>query len=91
MNSKNAVLSPEYREATKVALSLQIPIAILCLLILDGGYLSRLCGVGMLAFWLVAGEVALRRPWRPAPSDLWYWRWGLIPCFAAATWLAGML
>jgi hypothetical protein len=84
MNSSDAVLSSEYREATRIALSLQIPIAIICLLILDQGQLARICGIALLAFWMLAAEIALRRPWTPTRMDLWYWRWGFVPCFAAA-------
>jgi hypothetical protein len=84
MPATQIVLAPEYRTATQTALALQIPIAVLCLLMLDGGQLARVCGIAMLGFWIVAAEIAVRRPWSPTKTDLWYWRWGFVPCFVLA-------
>jgi hypothetical protein len=87
MDNSTVVLSPAYREATSLALLIQIPIAIICMSVLDGGALARVCGIAMLAFWIVAAEVAVRRPWSPTKADLWYWRWGFLPCLALAIFL----
>ena len=46
------VVSETYRPPVMFALKLQIPIAILCVLMLDGGQLARVCGVAMAAHWL---------------------------------------
>ena len=63
-------------------------IAGLCLLMLDGGQLARVCGIALLAFWIVAAEIALRCPWLPTRGDLWYCRWRFVPCLATAMWFA---
>jgi hypothetical protein len=41
----------------------------------------------MLAFWLGA----VRRPWKPTPLDLWYWRWGFIPCYVLVGVIASLM
>jgi len=81
LNNAQALISPQYRKAMQVALGLQIPISIICLLVLDFGRLARICGIAMLGFWLVAALIAIRRPWAPTSTDLWFWRWGFILCF----------
>jgi hypothetical protein len=91
MSTGSPILSLEYRKATRHALLVQTPIAVLALLLLDGGYTAKVCGLAMLGFWLVAALIAVRRPWNPTAFDLWYWRWGFIPCFVFALFLAAML
>jgi hypothetical protein len=85
------LLNPQYRAATRTALKVQVPVAILCLLVLDGGWTARICGGAMLGFWLAAALIASRRPWSPSPADLWFWRWGFLPCFALAIAVANLL
>jgi hypothetical protein len=88
MDAARAIISPEYRRAVRVALCVQIPAALVCLLLLDGGRTAQICGIAMLGFWLVAAAVAAHRPWTPSAADLWFWRWGFIPCFVLALLLA---
>lgn len=90
MESGRELLSPEFREATRVALALQIPFAILCLLLLDGGRMALICGVAMLGFWCIAGVIAVRRRWSPTFGDLFFWRWGFVACFALAVLMASL-
>jgi hypothetical protein len=82
------LMSRDYINAARVALSVQIPVAMLCMLVLDRGWTARICGGAMLGFWLAAAFVASRRPWNPSTADLWFWRWGFLPCFVAAVALA---
>jgi hypothetical protein len=91
MNDTRELMSPKYREAMRTALWTQIPIAILCFLMLDGGVSARYCGTALLGFWLGAAFVAARRPWNPTYVDLWYWRWSFIPCFVLVGVLASLL
>ena len=90
MNTTSAIISTEYRKAARVALGMQIPIAILCVLMLDSGRTAKICGAAMLGYWLVAAVIAVRRPWKPSAADLWYWRWGFVPCFVFANVVAAM-
>lgn len=87
MTWSSPVLSADYRAAAQVGLMLQIPVALLTLLILDGGGMARLCGVSLLAFWLGAALIAVRRPWSPTSCDVLYWKWGFAGCLL----LAGMM
>ena len=93
MPAAREIVSVEYRKATLVALAIQIPTAILCLLLLDDGTMARLCGIAMAAFWIAAALIAVRQPNSPSAIDLWYWRWGFVPCFVltlvCAAWFAG--
>ncbi len=91
MHPDITVLSSRYREATKVSLALQLPLGLVCLLILDFGRMAQICGVAMLAFWIVAFVIAARRPWSPSLSDLLFWRWGFVGCFAVALLAAEMV
>ena len=84
MESARAICSVEYDRALRVALGLQIPIALVSMLVLDLGRTARVCGIAMLGFWLAAALIAARRPWTPTPADLRFWRWGFIPCFVLA-------
>jgi hypothetical protein len=77
------LMSSKYRKATRTALWVQVPTAILCLLMLDMGVTAKYCGTAMLGFWLGAVLIAARRPWNPTVNDLRYWRWGFIPIFLA--------
>jgi hypothetical protein len=84
MELARAICSAEYDRALRVALRVQIPTALLSVLVLDFGQTARVCGVAMLGFWLAAALVAVR----PTTGDLRFWRWGFIPCFARALTLA---
>jgi len=82
MSRATVVLSPDYDRAARVALALQIPIALVALLLLDHGHMAKLCGLSMIAFWTAAGLIAARRPLTPNLRDLWFWRWGYVPLLA---------
>lgn len=91
MKADRMVWSPEYRDAAGVALALQLPLAVVCSLLLDFGRTAKICGVAMLAFWIMAATLAARRPSSPTFSDLLFWRWGFVGCFAAALLAAEMV
>jgi hypothetical protein len=81
-------LSPRYRNAVYVTLSQQVPCALVCLLLLDGGRMAKVCGVAMLGFWAAAALVMARRVNAPAPWDLAFLRWGFLPLLAITALLA---
>jgi hypothetical protein len=80
-------LSDLYREAIRVGLRQQVPCAILCLLMLDGGRMARVCGVTMLGFWAGTALIMARRPLAPDGRDHLFIRWGFLPLLImAAIW-----
>jgi hypothetical protein len=83
MDLSRELITPTYRDATQTALWVQVALAILSILVLDGGVTARYSGVAMLGFWFGAALIAARRPWAPTINDLRYWRWGFIPVFIA--------
>ena len=74
-------ISDEYRSPLQLALLLQVPIAILCLLMLDGGGLAKLCAIAMIAFWCGAAMILVRRPGGPSFLDKLYLKFGFMPLF----------
>src|SRR4051794_21374872 len=82
------VLSAEYREPVRFTLLQQVPVAVLCLLMLDGGRMARVCGIAMVGFWCGVFLLWLRRPRQPTRTDLAFLRWGFFPIFAASLALA---
>ena len=85
------LISRDYYIAARVALCVQISVAVLSSLVLDRGWTARVCAAAMLGFWLAAAFIALRRPWNPSTVDLWFWKWGFLPSFIAAVALASAL
>jgi hypothetical protein len=57
---------------------------LLCLLLLDGGRMARLCAATMLGFWAGAALIMARRPLTPGGRDMAFLRWGFLPLLAAA-------
>ena len=68
-----------YRDAIKVAIFLQVPLAVLLSLMLDFGFSARIGACVMAGFWIGVGLVMFRRPRNPTPLDLLYVRWGYAP------------
>ncbi|QEH39196.1 hypothetical protein OJF2_78080 [Aquisphaera giovannonii] len=75
-------LSDDYRGAVYVALLQQVPCALLCSLMLDGGRLARVCGIAVLGFWVAAALIMARRPTAPGRWDRPFLRWGFLPVLA---------
>ena len=76
------VVSEAYHSPLFFALALQIPIALLCLLMLDGGQTAKVCGVAMAAHWLGVTLILHRRPLAPTVADLTFLRWAFPLIFA---------
>jgi hypothetical protein len=76
-------LSDEYRRPIRLAMFQQILIAIVCLLMLDGGRAARFCGVLLLGFWLGAALIMARRPMTPTTLDTILIKYSFIPLCAA--------
>jgi hypothetical protein len=77
-------ISDEFRRPIRVALCQQIPFAIVCLLMLDGGGAAKLCGVVMLGFWSACAIIVARRPTSPTTLDKILIKYSFLPLFAAA-------
>ncbi|MFO0908303.1 MAG: hypothetical protein U0794_08075 [Isosphaeraceae bacterium] len=75
-------LSDSYRGALHFTLAQQVPLAMICLLLLDGGRMSRVCAIAMFGFWAAAALILARRPHTPAAGDLAFLRWGFVPLLA---------
>jgi hypothetical protein len=63
------------------ALALEIPIALICFLVLDGGGLARLCAIAVAAHWAGILLVMTRRPHAPSLTDIAYIRLGFLVIF----------
>lgn len=81
-------LSDDYRGPIRVAITQQIGVALLCLLLLDGGQLAQLCGMVMLGFWSGVAVIMLRRPLQPTPADKQLIKFAFVPLFVAAVGIA---
>lgn len=80
-------VSTAYRDAIRISLIQQVPCALLCLLLLDGGRTARICAASMLGYWVGVALVMVRRANDPSRLDLAVIRWGYVPLFfAAALW-----
>ena len=63
-------ISPSYRKAIFEAVVLQLILAILSLMILDGGTTARICGIALVAFWGGATVLIWRKPRSPTKTDI---------------------
>lgn len=81
-------ISDGYRRPIIVALCQQVPVTVLCLLMLDGGGAAKLCGVVMLGFWAAAAIIVTRRPTTPTRCDQLLIKYSFLPLFAASGLLA---
>jgi hypothetical protein len=90
MNCDQHIVSEDYRAPVMFALLLQIPIAVICFLVLDGGQLAKICGIAMAAHWAGILLVMARRPHAPLMTDIAYIRLGFLliflPLFAPWNW-----
>jgi hypothetical protein len=87
----SALISTAYDEPVRFALLQQVPAALLCLLVLDGGLMAKVCGGAMAGFWVGAGWLWARRPRNPSPTDIAFIRWGFFPLLAASLVLAAIV
>ncbi len=78
-------VSIEYVHAIKTSLWQQVPLIVVCALLLDGGRILRVCLTSTLCFWLL-GLIILIRSERfdarvPDRDGLLFLRWGYLPLF----------
>jgi hypothetical protein len=73
------VRSGQFDRPIRLALMQQVPIAILCLLMLDFGVSARICAVAMIGFWSGVLFLMARRHAAPSKTDLVFVQWGFIP------------
>lgn len=81
MNTKCQIVTDDYRDPVVFALALQIPIAILCALLLDGGQMARICAATMAGHWVGVLLVMHQRPHAPTSIDRIYIRTGFLMLF----------
>ena len=84
-------LSDDYRGPIHMAIAQQFGVAILCLLMLDGGQLARLCGIVILGFWSGVALMMIRRPQNPTPMDKEFIRFSFVPLFVASEVIARVM
>jgi len=74
-----ARFSEEYRRPIHWALLQQFLLGILCLLLLDGGAMARQCALVLVAFWVGATLIMVRRPISPTFTDKALIQLGFVP------------
>lgn len=84
MEPTRVLVSPRYQVDVLFTLGAQSFVALLALLLLDGGQMARVVGVAMLAYWISVAGIMLRRPQTPTNIDLATVRWGFWPILVAA-------
>ena len=77
-------ISPSYRKPICEAITLQVLLGFLSLLILDGGTTARICGIALAAFWSGALVLIWRRPQSPTRRDIELLRFGYMPVVVIA-------
>ena len=77
-------ISVHYRKAIFEAVALQTIIAVLSLMILDGGECAQVCGAALLAFWGGVTVQILRFPQTPTYTDIQLIRFGYFPLLFVA-------
>ncbi len=71
-------ISPKYDSPIFEAVTLQIVIALLALLVIDPVGIARICGIALVAFWGGAAILIWRRPQSPSQLDLGIIRFGYL-------------
>ena len=66
------------------SLVVQLILACLAGLLLDGGVMAHVVGVALLGFWLSVAILMIRRPLQPTKFDLAFIQWGFWPVLAVA-------
>ena len=63
-------------------LAVQVPCALLALLVLDGGRTARECAVAIFAFWAFVACMLTTRRGPIQPRHILFIRWGFLPVMA---------
>ncbi len=82
MQSTVLPVTDRYREVIVFTLIQQVPCGLLSVLMLDGGFLARICAITMLGFWAAVALMMVRRPLSPSPIDIMFLRWGFFPLYS---------
>jgi hypothetical protein len=69
-------LSDRYRAPVRFALAWSVIMAVVSVLVLDGGQAARLTAFGLLVFWTCVLMIICRRPATPTRFDLLFIGWG---------------
>jgi len=77
-------ISEKYRKPVFEALAVQIVLGIFFALLLDGGYLAKIFGIGVAAFWVGVALLISRNRQTPAQIDISLIRIGIFPLFLIA-------
>lgn len=77
-------LSDDYKPPIHFALIQQVIISVLCLLMLDGGQLAKLCGITLLGYWAGVALMMICRPHSPTYVDKQLIKFSFVPLFVAA-------
>jgi hypothetical protein len=72
-------IAPAYKSAKSFVLIQQAVVLLLAGMNLDGGDAFHFCLVALLAFWVGAVIICVRRPQTPTRSDLLFIRFGYLP------------
>jgi hypothetical protein len=83
-----ALRSTSLSDPIRFTLFQQVPTAILCLLMLDGGQTAKVCGYAMIGFWCGVVIISLRRRSHPSKTDIRFVRWGFLPILVVSFLLA---
>ena len=85
MSENGAVISSAYDRVIFKSVIVQVIVGILAVLILDGGIVAHVVGVAVVAYWLCAAVIIIRRPHEPTKIDLAILTYGfwVILAFAA--------
>lgn len=84
MKTGKPIIASLYDPIVRSALVPQLFIGFLALLMLDGGIMAKVVGVAVLAFWLCAGVLMVRRPMAPTQFDLAFVKYGFWIVLAVA-------
>lgn len=79
------IIASSYDSIVRSALVPQLIIGCFALFVLDGGITAKVVGVALLAFWLCAGVLIVRRPMAPTILDLVFIKYGFWFVLAVAT------
>ena len=80
-------ISKDYDSPVFEALAIQVVIAILSAMVLDGGRVAQVCGVAILAFWGGVAVLICRHPLKPSRIELQFVRFGYLPVVVVAFFL----
>jgi hypothetical protein len=77
-------ISESYDSAIFEAVSIQIVLGLVSLMILDGGTIARICGIALVAFWSGVAVLIFRHPASPSMMYLQVIRFGYFPVVVIA-------